>query len=245
MTTDRPTAEQKAEWRRLADAATPGPWVWREKVFNDTPRLDGRPKRRKDELWLYCLLGAPLHEEAEAWRDAFDYTSVMMMRWSDLRRSSIANATPNSADRDFIAAARTAMPALLAEAERLEERVKDEHHLADSWQRTAEAHLMSRAEAAGGYAELIIDAMGHDPNRYDSEDFPVNVVDAVKWQAERLAALLPLARAAVAINTYWQLPPDDKLFVGAGPVVRGLEEAVSALPDDLRAELEADDANGG
>ena len=83
MTTDPITPAQLAEWRRIADAATKGPW-------------------RADE-YVVCDAAGNYIANASA-RVAF---------WSPIA----GRDRPNAA---FIATARTAMPALLDEVERLE-----------------------------------------------------------------------------------------------------------------------------
>ncbi len=90
------TAEQLAEWKRLADAATPGPW--------ESPRV---PEQ-------YCQ-AIVLTADEEQVCDAYDNTS-----WGgDQAR---ANGV-------FIAAARTAVPDLVKEVERLRKYEAAVHYL--------------------------------------------------------------------------------------------------------------------
>lgn len=81
MTTpNTPTVAQSDAWRKLADAATPGPW---EEVAES------------GEWWI---TGPDIYNDA-----------VMTTNASEI----------SQADADFICAAREAVPALLAEVERL------------------------------------------------------------------------------------------------------------------------------
>jgi len=169
--TERVTAEQMAEWRRLTEAASPPPWV-----------ADFLPE--------------------------FD-------RWEN---------------QVFIAAARTAMPALLAECERLQSRL-------DYAQQQAQEHGIALVKQT--------DAALDDRDRR-----------AIREQRleERLAALLPLARAAVrfdrAVGHLEQVRhgpsgADDlqRALARHYKAHRALGDAVAALDPDLRAELEAGDAD--
>lgn len=83
------TAEQMAAWKALADAATEGEW----EIETPAPSK----KRRKPSRCVECVLTAGPFAGLKA---------------------VIAQAH-NPHDRDFIAAARTAVPALVAEVERL------------------------------------------------------------------------------------------------------------------------------
>lgn len=77
------TDEQIAEWRRLSDAATSGPW-----------------RATSDGDWVGYVIAAK-------------------------RRTTIAICEASEVDMDFIAAAREAVPALLAEIERLRAATRD------------------------------------------------------------------------------------------------------------------------
>lgn len=80
------TAEQLAEWKRLADAATPGPWIWPgDSMYGNGGEREG---------------------------DCFDPPII---------ETDSGHYGPEENDRDFIAAARTAVPSLIAEVGRLRE----------------------------------------------------------------------------------------------------------------------------
>ena len=51
--------------------------------------------------------------------DEYDYKRVMALPWRYIRGDGIVNVTPSDDDAAFIAAARTAVPALIAEIRRL------------------------------------------------------------------------------------------------------------------------------
>jgi hypothetical protein len=92
------TPEQRAEWQRLADAATAGPWRWEG---GDVPDLIGRagePGVYVYDTEVICFEhnhGCACRQDCEAW------------------------LTSTDTDRAFIAAAREAVPALLADNVRL------------------------------------------------------------------------------------------------------------------------------
>ena len=83
---ERPTAEELAEWRAKADAATEGPWEW----------------RRDEPASLVC----------EHRISGFRVRVLKAPAWG-----------PTMADAEFIATARSAVPRLLDEVERLRETV--------------------------------------------------------------------------------------------------------------------------
>ena len=80
------TSEELAAIKALADAATPGPWVWEE------------------------------GEEPDSMSGAVGGRII---------RTDMGYYGPEAADRAFIAAGRTAVPALLAEVERLRALVRE------------------------------------------------------------------------------------------------------------------------
>lgn len=102
------TAEHLEQWRALADAATPGPWLPSHNVDApsdgnwepDNPEREGRGEGP-------TLTG--LYRDVKAWAEA---------------------------DAAFIAAAREAVPALLAEVQRL--RVENERFHAAAMEKTKE-----------------------------------------------------------------------------------------------------------
>jgi hypothetical protein len=99
------TKEQLAEWRELCEKATEGPWAW-EAIGE---MVNGYV------LGLACdengeLVEGYIEDDPDAITDPI------------IRRSMIGEheaATCNYGDPEFIAAARTALPALLDEVERL------------------------------------------------------------------------------------------------------------------------------
>lgn len=135
----------KAELDRLeavAAAATPGPWEWAERRFNrkyQVPMKNGRvrakPGRSIRDSWVYALVGPimPVHPDSIRNRpkdpetgmppgiDEHDYRRVMALRWFQVKGKTLFNVHPSPKDADFIAEARTAVPALLAEVRRLQE----------------------------------------------------------------------------------------------------------------------------
>lgn len=162
MTTEptRPTADDLARWRVLADAATPGEITLEADA--DGPPYD-----------LYAPVIGPI--------------GVMF----------------GERDAAFYAAARAAVPALLAEVERLKGDV--------SYLLGAQSSQLKRADA---------------------------LINERSTALDRLATLLPLARAAVACwieCEMYNLQPR--------PPWRTLIDAVGALSPELRAELEADDGD--
>lgn len=89
------TNEQLAEWKGLAEKATPGPWSKRNKVgyvYSDDPQSS----------CVVAVCGDFLDKEL---------TRFNGDRWN--------------ADGDFIAASREAIPALIAEIERLKAALED------------------------------------------------------------------------------------------------------------------------
>ncbi len=115
------TPERLAELRRIAEAATPGPWEWREREHNERIRKHERAGRRFRREFIYCLQGPPLRDVAPEYRDEFDYPTVMSLRLDDrVEASALTGAVPTPEDAEFIA---TFDPptvlALLDEIERL------------------------------------------------------------------------------------------------------------------------------
>ena len=110
------TAEHLEQWRALADAATPGPWLPSHNVDApsdgnwepDNPEREGRGEGP-------TLTG--LYRDVKAWAEA---------------------------DAAFIAAAREAVPALIAEVERLQAAWSAEH---DAYIRADEQTRMAEREA--------------------------------------------------------------------------------------------------
>lgn len=101
---------QVAAWERLAAAATAGPWEW----ARDYQMSDGRH---------WCLIHPGNHARTVNWR-----TVLLATEATDFA------AQPLDADPDlrFIAAARTAVPALCAEVRRLRTQLAEcEAHCSD------------------------------------------------------------------------------------------------------------------
>jgi len=114
------TPDRLQELRRIAEAATPGPWEWREREHNERIRKRERAGRRSRRQFVYCLQGPPLSGVAPEHRCEFDYHNVMSLRWDQVKGTALTGVAPSPADADFIA---TFDPptvlALLDEIERL------------------------------------------------------------------------------------------------------------------------------
>lgn len=161
--------EQLAEWRALAEAATPGPWT-----------ILGRGS----DSWFVRGPVVPNLESLTGVDEDRSHIAVCQAVWR-----TAAEADANQA---FIAAARTGVPALLAEVERLK-----------GW------------ETSGVRNAMMVG---------------IQTVEIEQLEA-RLAALLPLARAA-----RWLVASSTR------PELMALRTALEALPAELLAELEADHA---
>ena len=98
------TAERLSELRKIAEAATPGPWEWREREHNERIRKRERAGRRSRRQFVYCLQGPPLSGVASEHRDEFDYHNVMSLRWDQVKATTLTGVAPTPADADFIAA---------------------------------------------------------------------------------------------------------------------------------------------
>lgn len=121
------TAEQLAEWKTLADNATPGPWTTQK------PALDA------------------------ATGFAGGVIVAAVARGQGVYASPPGGSYPEN-DRRFIAAARTAVPALLAEVERLREAI-DRYRYATQWTAADAWDFCSDCR------ERIRWAHAHDPDR--------------------------------------------------------------------------------
>lgn len=106
------TPEQRAELRRLCEEATEGPWEW---VI-------------EDESMLSLGTEGIVMENTVLWCNRCD-SCIKYVREQPERFDAWRCGMPNKINSDFIAASRTALPALLDEVERLEaeiERLKKE-----------------------------------------------------------------------------------------------------------------------
>jgi hypothetical protein len=204
---DRPTADDLATWRRLADAATKGPWY------------------TVDSIWLppgvgtYVVAG---HHDPHVGTPILDHVGIE--EWD--ADTDGPNYDQSWADLEFAAAARTAVPALLAEVERLT---------------TESADLLVYLNDAHARTDGVVKQRIHS--------------DAVRAAVEaRLVAIWPLARAALRLtsrNRAWdQVLDDDTMAAGEqfAAHITGyhtaweeLRVAAGALDPALRAELEARD----
>lgn len=134
------TEEQLSEIEARANAATAGPWMWRERLAN---AQGGRTKRRsvREGRLVYLLTRALYPHEHDcaigrgrftreyqppAWCDdprcaaVYETSALMALRWRDIKRGTVLwNVTPPPNDEAFIARARTDIPALVAEVRRL------------------------------------------------------------------------------------------------------------------------------
>ncbi len=100
----RPTPEQLAEWRRLAEAASPAPWRHRDRLSDGTPHCDVLSDHGADDDGWFIVTGENPASSADGGYDM------------------------DPADARFIAASRTAVPALLdrvAELEASNERLRE------------------------------------------------------------------------------------------------------------------------
>lgn len=124
--------DRLADIAARSDMATPGPWAWREDQFREKymQRLSNgnwraRPGKRASDSWVMLLTG-PLHwtiptsftpEEIEQATDEWDYPHILALRWNQVRGNTLFNAAPFAHDAAFIAATRTDVPDLLADAQ--------------------------------------------------------------------------------------------------------------------------------
>ena len=215
----RPTEAQLAAWARLTEAATEGPWY------------------TVDPIWLapglgtYVVaghhdphVGTPVldHIEIEEW-DAADDGPDYSQSWADL---------------EFAAAARTAMPRLLAYVASLRETLAFTLAERQEWRRRAE----DRAVAHRADIDRLV---------------------ALEAEAARLRALDPLARAALTYLGTFDEVVEEQISVNHLAVAGGrsrdtdrrmtarheqvfalravLRDAIAALTPEQRAELEASD----
>jgi hypothetical protein len=122
-----PSPKDLAHWRALSDQATPGPWQWAEEKWNT------RLKQNDRSRYVYCLQGPPYDGSlGERWVGEFDYYRIMTLRWAQVKGDTLLGGSPTQENREFIAAARTALPRLLdyvasleAENARLKEQSND------------------------------------------------------------------------------------------------------------------------
>lgn len=135
------TAEQKAELRRLAEAATPGPWLDLTTIYFERMK-DYRKRTRKwwhgtqaDSLPVVLIVSALVRgervnpEDIPQRVDYWDLNRVISWRWGMLprRTESIGEGFFSPEDAAFVTASREAVPALLAEVERLEAALAEAH----------------------------------------------------------------------------------------------------------------------
>ena len=134
------TDERLAQIKALCEKATPGPWRWMEDVFRQryavktrTGKYRAKPGRSIRDTWIGLLLGAPdgfVQEQikkngieatvASGMVDEYDFKGIFRLRWSDIRGECFSGM-PRHEDCAFIAEARTIVPELIAEVERLRE----------------------------------------------------------------------------------------------------------------------------
>ena len=114
--------------------ATSGPWQWAQDRLNDpiAPKgKDGKRHASKGErlahTFIFCLkrlfLGQDQYSQyqnADPWEGSLAY-----LRWESIKGTSLANCVPGDDDCAFIAHARTDVPALIAEVERLRVRITE------------------------------------------------------------------------------------------------------------------------
>lgn len=96
------SAEQIAEWLRLADAATEGPWLYRPKEFDDW----GFVRSETGALVSLGRAGQYVGEDGYAEHRA-------------------AGTDPFGSNAKFTAASRTAVPALIREIKRLRAQIEN------------------------------------------------------------------------------------------------------------------------
>jgi len=87
------TPERIAELQALCEKATPGPWIWAD-----------------DQMWFYADYQK---------RGDLEQNSDGSWKFVSIIETEDGHYGPKENDRDFIAAARTALPELLAELSRL------------------------------------------------------------------------------------------------------------------------------
>jgi hypothetical protein len=120
------TNERLAEIRARCEAATPGPWIWDEKRFNERLRRRGE-RKNSHKRFVYALHGAcnmcmfGCRDDID--HGPFDYHSVMYLNWYSVKGNVLAGASPMPKDATFIAHARDDIPELLAEIDRLRVRL--------------------------------------------------------------------------------------------------------------------------
>lgn len=99
---DAVTAEQLAEWKALAESATDGPWLYRPREDDDWGFVRGG-----NEQWTVAIGRAAQHLDEDAYG-----------------KHRAGGTDPYGHNAKFIAAARTAVSALIDEVERLREALK-------------------------------------------------------------------------------------------------------------------------
>lgn len=122
--------ERLAELKALCDAATPGPWAW-EKSWepNCNYRLVAacdRPDCDHANLELSQVYEGDDGQECFLESCADDKKTVMAAEYDRaLEIETPVDYRPEPHDADFIAAARTVLPQLIAEVERLKKQIDD------------------------------------------------------------------------------------------------------------------------
>jgi hypothetical protein len=125
--------------KRLA-AATPGPWRWMEDIFRHKymERMKNgswraKPHKKAENSWLMLLTG-PVHPSVQNFNqdginngfpDEYDFPHIIAIRWGDLKKKSIFNATPRRHDAEFISNAPIDIAMLIEEVERLRKIIND------------------------------------------------------------------------------------------------------------------------
>jgi len=113
MTDHTPTtAEEREVLQKLCDEAVPGPWVWSKGSVVSGPELLGNIKH-SDSFPILITWGCSNNDGVGCMPDKFN--------------DELCNCPlhPIKRDRDFIVAARSAMPRLLKDIERLNTQVQD------------------------------------------------------------------------------------------------------------------------
>lgn len=117
------------EIRSRCKAATPGPWEWAEKRWNDQMAPVGKSGKRRavrgrsiKECYVYRLQGPPACPNPI---DRFDYKVIMELNWYSVKGNALLGATPRPSDREFISHARQDMEILLDRIESLELEIND------------------------------------------------------------------------------------------------------------------------
>lgn len=137
--------------KALCEKATPGPWFPIDRTTSGYGGPKGSPDTR---TYAVEIRGDGCCRDGSPWREG-------LLRWSSRIVAVIqdwAQWTDHPANRDFICAARTALPALITEVEALRAELEDERDRSDGYQ-----DLIEQIEAALGLEDQHSIGCGINP----------------------------------------------------------------------------------